>query len=138
MGATKRRRPESIRGLRFGMGGYDGAFGEAIVSPALQAERLGAIVRSHRAIENSPHRVMDMVFRDDECRLRTEHAPADFTTIAHMARNPIRRAPGKAPLRLRRKAATWDADFPGRLNPPCALNPNPPRRKDYVEGKRIE
>src|SRR3546814_2654782 len=38
-----------FRSLRFGMGGYDGAFGEAIVSPALQAERLGAIVRSHRA-----------------------------------------------------------------------------------------
>ena len=29
---------------------------------------------------------MDMVFRDDECRLRTDHAPANFTTIKHMAK----------------------------------------------------
>jgi hypothetical protein len=26
--------------------------------------------------------VADMVFRDDECRLRTDHAPANFTTIS--------------------------------------------------------
>ena len=41
--------------------------------------------RSHWAIENSLHWVMDMVFRDDECRIRTDHAPANFTTIKHMA-----------------------------------------------------
>ena len=27
----------------------------------------------------------DVVFRDDECRVRIEHAPANFTTIKHMA-----------------------------------------------------
>jgi len=54
-----------------------------------------------------------MVFRDDECRLRTDHAPANFTTIKHkhMALNLIRRAPGKDSLRLRRKVAAWDDDF---------------------------
>jgi hypothetical protein len=50
-----------------------------------------------------------MVFRDDECR--TEHAPANFTTMKHMAHNLIRRAPGKDSLRLRRKVAGWDDDF---------------------------
>jgi len=24
---------------------------------------------------------MDMIFRDDECRIRTNHAPANFTTL---------------------------------------------------------
>ena len=28
---------------------------------------------------------MDMIFRDEECRIRTEHAPANFTTLKHMA-----------------------------------------------------
>ena len=68
-------------------------------------------MRSHWAVENSLHWVMDMVFRDDECRIRTEHAPANFTTIKHMAHNLIRRAPGKDSLRLRRKVAAWDDDF---------------------------
>jgi predicted transposase YbfD/YdcC len=31
------------------------------------ATQLGAVIRSHWAIENSLHWVMDMVFGDDEC-----------------------------------------------------------------------
>ena len=82
-----------------------------ISSLNLAAAQLGPIIRSHWAIENSLHWVMDMVFRDDECRLRTDHAPANFTTIKHMAQNLIRRDPGKDSLRLRRKVAAWDDDF---------------------------
>ena len=54
---------------------------------------------------------MDVTFRDDQCRIRTDHAPANFTTIKHMALNLIRRAWGKDSLRLRRKVAAWDDDF---------------------------
>jgi predicted transposase YbfD/YdcC len=82
-----------------------------ITSLVLQAAQLGQIVRSHWAVENSLHWVMDMIFRDDECRVRTDHAPANFTTIKHMAHNLLRRAPGKDSLRLRRKVAAWDDDF---------------------------
>lgn len=82
-----------------------------ITSLPLAAAQLGLIVRDHWAIENSLHWVMDMIFRDDECRVRTEHAPANFTTIKHMALNLLRRAPGKDSLRLRRKVAAWDDDF---------------------------
>lgn len=39
-----------------------------ISSMALLAHLLGPIIRSHRAIENSLYWVMDMVFRDDDCR----------------------------------------------------------------------
>jgi predicted transposase YbfD/YdcC len=82
-----------------------------ITSLILLASLLGPIVRSHWAIENGLHWVMDMVFRDDECRVRTDHAPANFTTIKHIAYNMIRRAPGKDSLRLKRKVAAWDDDF---------------------------
>src|SRR5665213_426232 len=82
-----------------------------ITSLVLLASLLGPIVRSHWAVENSLHWVMDMVFRDDECRIRTEHAPANFTTLKHMAHNLIRKAPGKDSLRLKRKVAAWDDDF---------------------------
>ena len=54
---------------------------------------------------------MDMVFRDDECRVRTDHAPANFTTIKHMAHNLIRKASRQGSLRLKRKVAAWDDDF---------------------------
>jgi predicted transposase YbfD/YdcC len=82
-----------------------------ITSLALRASLIAPIIRSHWAIENSLHWVLDMVFRDDECRLRTDHAPATFCTIKHMAQNLIRLAPGKASLRLKRKTAGWDDDF---------------------------
>lgn len=82
-----------------------------ITSLMLTAAILGPIIRSHWTIENSLHWVMDMVFRDDECRVRTENAPANFTTLKHMAHNLIRKAPGKDSLRLRRKVAAWDDDF---------------------------
>ena len=86
-----------------------------ITSLLLLAAQLGAIVRSHWAVENSLHWGMDMVFRDDACRVRTDHAPANFTTIKHMALNPLRNAPGKHSLRLRRKVAAWDDDFLANL-----------------------
>src|SRR4249920_2235263 len=47
-----------------------------ITSLVLLANLVGPMIRAHWAIENSLHWVMDMVFRDDECRVRTDHAPA--------------------------------------------------------------
>lgn len=82
------------------------------------AQRLGAIIRSHWAIENSLHWVMDMLFRDDECRIRTEHAPANFTTVRHIALNLTRRGKGKDSLRVRRKLAAWDDDYLASLIAP--------------------
>jgi predicted transposase YbfD/YdcC len=82
-----------------------------VTSLVMLAHLLGPVIRSHWAIENSLHWVMDMVFRDDECRVRTNHAPANFTTVKHMACNLLRRPSGKDSLRVRRKVAGWDDDF---------------------------
>jgi hypothetical protein len=77
--------------------------------------RSDGIIGRYRAIENSLHWVLDMIFREDECRVRTDHAPANFATFRHMAHNLIRKAPGKASLRLKRKTAGWDDDFLAEL-----------------------
>jgi predicted transposase YbfD/YdcC len=45
-----------------------------ITSLVMTAAQVGPVIRSHWAVE-SMHWVMDMVFRDDECRIRTDHAP---------------------------------------------------------------
>jgi predicted transposase YbfD/YdcC len=75
------------------------------------AHRLGDAVRAHWGIENGLHWVMDMVFRDDECRIRTANAPANFATVKHMASNLLRLAPGEDSLRVKRKLAAWDDDY---------------------------
>jgi predicted transposase YbfD/YdcC len=82
-----------------------------ITSLTLEATLSGPMIRDHWAVENGLHWVMDMTFRDDECRIRTEHAPANFTTLRHMAHNLVRKAPGKDSLRLRRQTAAWDDEF---------------------------
>lgn len=82
-----------------------------ITSTTLEAKLSGPMIRDHWAVENSLHWVMDMTFRDDECRIRTQNAPANFTTLRHMAHNIVRKAPGKDSLRLRRKTAAWDDEY---------------------------
>jgi predicted transposase YbfD/YdcC len=82
-----------------------------LTSSALPAERLGPVVRDHWAVENSLHWVLDMTFRDDECRVRIANAPENFVTLKHMAANLARKAKGRDSLRLRLKTAAWDDDY---------------------------
>jgi predicted transposase YbfD/YdcC len=68
-------------------------------------------VRSHWGIENSLHWVMDIVFRDDECRIRKKHGPANFVTLKHITHNMLKSMAGKKSMRVRRKRAGWDDEF---------------------------
>jgi predicted transposase YbfD/YdcC len=81
-----------------------------ITSLVILTHLVGPAVRSHWAIENSLHWMMDMLFCDDECRVRTDHPSANFTTIKHMPHNLLHNVPGKNSLRSRRKVAAWDHD----------------------------
>ncbi len=65
-------------------------------------------VRSHWGIENRLHWVLDVVFRDDDCRVRKDHARKNFTVIKHMAMNLLNRAKQKKSLRVMRKKAGWN------------------------------
>ena len=89
-----------------------------ITSRAADAPALSNAIRGHWGIENGLHWVMDMVFRDDECRIRKRNAPANFTTLKHMASNLLRTAPGKDSLRVKRHVAAWDEDFLASLIAP--------------------
>ena len=82
-----------------------------ISSLNLAAESVAQMVRDHWSVENNLHWVMDMVFRDDECRVRKDHAPANFATIKHAAFNFLKRASGKDSMRGKRKRAGWDDHF---------------------------
>ena len=83
----------------------------ALRSLPADAEQIGHAIRSHWGVENGLHWVMDMVFRDDECRIRSGHAPANFATIKHMASNLLRRGKGKHSMRASRHIAAWNEDF---------------------------
>ena len=82
-----------------------------IASFVASAKEFAAFIRDHWGIENGLHWVMDMAFRDDECRIRTRNAPANFATIKHAASNLLRTSKGKESLQLKRHIAAWDTDF---------------------------
>jgi predicted transposase YbfD/YdcC len=102
--ATRETGPKTERETRF-----------YVTSSPLPADKLGPIVRDHWAIENGLHWVLDMTFRDDECRIRTENAPENVVTLKHMAVNLARRKKGKDSVRLALKTAAWDDDALAKL-----------------------
>jgi predicted transposase YbfD/YdcC len=82
-----------------------------ILSVRLSAEHFAKAVRGHWAIENNLHWVMDVVFHDDLCRLRTGNGPQNMALIRHAAQNMIQTVKSKASLKVRRKRAAWSTDF---------------------------
>jgi predicted transposase YbfD/YdcC len=65
-----------------------------ITSSSNDPARLAHAVRRHWEVEVM-HWTIDCLFRDDDCRVRIKHAPANVTAIKHRALNLRRRSPGK-------------------------------------------
>lgn len=80
------------------------------------AECVARAVRGHWGIENSLHWVLDIAFREDESRIRKDHAPANFAIIRHMALNLLRRETlVKRSIKTKRLKAGWDMDYLARI-----------------------
>lgn len=86
-----------------------------LASAVWPPDRAADLVRGHWGVENSLHWVMDMVFGDDQCRVRTGHAAQNFVAVKHVAANFARRNKGKESLRLTLKTAAWDDDHLAKL-----------------------
>lgn len=82
-----------------------------VSSAALSAQRAAEAVRSHWAIENSLHWVLDVTFADDQSRLRKGHGARNMAVVRHFAFNLVRAVNDKRSIRLRRKCAGWDPEY---------------------------
>jgi predicted transposase YbfD/YdcC len=102
-----------------------------ISSAALSAKAAGEAVRGHWGIENRLHWVLDVVFSDDQSRLRKGHGARNMAIVRHFAINLVRSAPEperppplkpqrkatkpkRTSLKLRRKIASWKGDYLAR------------------------
>lgn len=82
-----------------------------ISSAKLTAERAAHAVRGHWLIENALHWTLDVVFKDDQSRLRKGHGATNMAIIRHFAINLVRAVNDKRSIKLRRKRAGWDPNY---------------------------
>ncbi len=99
-----------------------------ISSAALDAKQAAEAVRCHWRIENQLHWVMDVVFNDDQSRVRKGHGAKNMAVVRHFAVNLVRQAPEPerpkplkpqrkatkskhASIKLRQKIAAWNPAY---------------------------
>ena len=82
-----------------------------ISSLPADAEKLASAIRAHWGVENSLHWVLDVNFRDDDCRIRKKNAPANFTAVKRATLNALKKAPSRESIKSKRLLAGWDHDF---------------------------
>ncbi len=69
-------------------------------------------VRAHWGVENGLHWVLDVAFREDDCRVRAGNAAENFAVLRHAALNLLKKVQGtKVGIKIRRLRAGWDNDF---------------------------
>jgi predicted transposase YbfD/YdcC len=84
-----------------------------IASIAPDAAEFAHAARQHWGIENGLHWVLDVVYREDACRIRKRNGPANFATIRHMTLNLLQRTKTakKKSVRVKRGLAALDETF---------------------------
>lgn len=80
------------------------------------AERIQRAVREHWGVENGLHWTLDMAMREDESRIRTDHAPANMSVLRHIALNLVRMdKTRKIGIKASLKKAGWDTKYLEKL-----------------------
>ncbi len=73
---------------------------------------LGRAIRSHWAVENGLHWVLDVTFREDDSRVRDRTATRNLALLRKIALNIVGRdRTAKASVRARRKKAAWNDSY---------------------------
>jgi predicted transposase YbfD/YdcC len=82
-----------------------------LLSKYLSPKRLLQVTRSHWAIENQLHWVLDVHFAEDRNRARKDNAPENLAILRRLALNILRTHPHRASIRRKIKRAGWDDAF---------------------------
>lgn len=74
-------------------------------------ERFVDAVRGHWGIENKLHWSLDVVFHEDDSRIRKGHASENMTVMRKIALNLLAKESSKGSKKNKRLKAGWDNDF---------------------------
>jgi predicted transposase YbfD/YdcC len=82
-----------------------------ISSLAVSVKLFAHAVRSHWGIENSCHWSLDMIYREDESRIREPHIRENFAWLNRFTLSLLKQHPGKDSIAMKRRACGWSDDF---------------------------
>mgnify|MGYP001571723100 CR=1 FL=1 len=82
-----------------------------ITSLKEDVEKVAGYIRGHWAIENSPHWVLDVTFREDESQIYADKGAINLATIRRKPLNLIKSQPLKGSVAGKMQRACWDAKF---------------------------
>jgi len=81
------------------------------VTSLTDANEFARCVREHWGIENSLHWCLDVGFREDASRIRTDHSAENFAIIRRIVMNLLKRDDAKMSLRVKRHRCAYDDDY---------------------------
>ncbi len=79
------------------------------------AKEFARAVRGHWNIENNLHWVLDVCFREDQCRARAGHAAQNLAVLRQIVLNTLKRDTSKDGIKGRQKTAGWNDSYLQRL-----------------------
>lgn len=86
-----------------------------ISSLDIDSEAISHAIRSHWEVENKAHWVLDVTFKEDDCRIRKDDGAENVGVIRRFCLNMARLHPKKASMRSKLKMAGWGDDFRSEL-----------------------
>lgn len=83
-----------------------------LTSLPCDVQRIGRAIRSHWGIENQLHWVLDVTFGEDDSRIRTGHAPENFTLLRRLAISALNQeSSSQRTVRQKAKLAAMNTDY---------------------------
>jgi predicted transposase YbfD/YdcC len=82
-----------------------------ISSLPMGVKRFARAIRSHWGIENSCHWSLDMIYREDESRIREPQMRENFAWLNRFTLSLLKQHPGKDSIAMKRRGCGWSDDF---------------------------
>jgi len=80
-------------------------------SLTVRVKRFAHAVRSHWSIENTCHWSLDVIYREDESRIRHQHVRENFAWLNRLTLSLLKQHPGRDSLAMKRRSCGWSDDF---------------------------
>jgi predicted transposase YbfD/YdcC len=82
-----------------------------ISSLEVGVKRFAHAVRSHWGIENGCHWSLDIIYREDQSRIRDEYMRETFAWLNRLTLSLLKQHPGNDSIIMKRRVCGWDENF---------------------------